>query len=95
MRRIALPVVLVADALGVDPAVLAAAVARAPSRPAPPRRRAGLRRATSGATFGARDARILPAAPQGGEWRHSQDRGRLGAGVRLGSDHPSGRQRKR
>src|SRR5262245_13958339 len=48
-REVALPVALVADALGVDPAVLAAAVARAPSVPAPPRRRGGLRRATSGA----------------------------------------------
>jgi hypothetical protein len=47
-REVALPVALVADALGVDPTVLAVAVARAPSVPAPSRRRGRNLSATSG-----------------------------------------------
>jgi hypothetical protein len=80
-REVALPVALVADALGVDPSVLAAAVARAPSLPAPPRRRGGLRGRPTGGPL----RTAGPAARAGAFPRPPRRRGR--ATRRYGPDY--------
>jgi hypothetical protein len=81
-REVALPVALVADAVGVDRSVLAAAVARAPSVPPPPRRRgpAGYSALTRRLTAGSRTVRCCRRRTGGAEVREERKRTRLDSG---------------